>query len=77
MKNQSCQKYIKSSFIISLVWTAKFYAALEIEYEVYSATAQKAANCALDTYDALSHAIEPNNFLEDSAPILFEWLCTN
>ena len=77
MNNKNSQKYIKSSFILSLLWVSKFYAALEVEYKVYSATAQKAANCALDTYSALSYAIQPNDFLEDSAPITFDWLCTN
>ena len=77
MNNQTSQKYIRSSFVLSLLWVAKFYAALEVEYKAYSSTASRAANCALDTYDALSHAIQPNDFLEDSAPITYDWLCTN
>ena len=68
-------RFIKSSFTLSLLWVAKFYASLEAEYKGFSSQATKAANCALDAYSALSWAIEPNGYLEDSAPITFDYLC--
>ena len=68
-------RFIKSSFTLSLLWVAKFYASLEGEYKAFSKQAAKAAECALDAYSALSWAIEPNGYLEDSAPITFDYLC--
>ena len=68
-------RFIKSSFTLSLLWVAKFYASLEAEYKGFSSQAVKAANCALEVYSALSWAIEPNGYLEDSAPITFDYLC--
>ncbi len=70
-------RFIKSSFALSLLWVAKFYCTLEAELEAFSSDAEQCAHAALNMFDALSQFFEKDSFFEDVLPATADWLCSS